>query len=57
MKFLYLLFTLFQFLQAFLSQNRNKTAYLLYLLAFDQVEAPVVSREKNPEEISHKYSY
>jgi hypothetical protein len=57
MNFLYLLFTLFQLLQAILSQNRNKTAYLLYLLALDQEEGPVVSREKNPEEISHKYSY
>ncbi len=57
MNFLYLLFTLFQLLQALLSHNRNKTAYLLYLLALDQVEDPVVSREINPEEISHKYYY
>jgi len=55
MKILYVLFLLVHLLQAILCQDRNKTAYLLYLTALDLPDGLIVPEGELLERNKHRY--
>jgi hypothetical protein len=55
MKILYVLFLVFHLLRAILCQDRNKTAYLLYLTALDLPDGLKAPEGELLERIKHRY--